>query len=665
MDVAEPGAVIVGDPHSEVADPTRAIPNAIADLAAELLAAALATRRSEALLVRLQASLLAWLAIGDRAQECGFSSVSALALELHGLKPRTVRERLALHRLFVRLPALEAAFVEGGLSACQILAASAIFKSIDPTDAESVARWIEIASRTSVRSLRYEVRTNPAWQTSAADAGTDTEGTTISFTAPLAFQGAFDSMMELARKVLGFDAPVHECIAAILAETNWAGIGARPRDPEWSAPPRGIDIRPESAVPVYPKAIEHARETLRETLEYIQDVHDLIEKGEPRSPRDAVVSLVQLQRLRAPQRVLFAHLIRDLRATCAMDLLGYRNMAEMVEDRLDLSERSARNRVAESLLFETNEAIEAAYGRGEISLMQAHLIRRFARGARADLFIDRATQLTWRQLQREARLFALLRKCSLGRLTLRPLGQAEIEETLIESLGGDREAIEAKLRERGIAPLPEDGSTDPAENAIRMERLEALAELIALTQWDALPDGAKPDPRQTSAAHAHVTIRFWAPKATAEDLTTVIERFRRKAKPGLPIWGALVVLFAQAEQQWLQEDPERRPVRAKILKRDRYRCVVPVCRNRDHLEDHHLKYRSRGGGDEDENRTTLCHAHHRHGVHRGYIKITGKAPHALRFEIGCRPGKPPLLTLVGSRIVSNALTKCDSLKDAS
>ncbi|MFH1144375.1 MAG: HNH endonuclease [Candidatus Eisenbacteria bacterium] len=627
----------------------------IALLAEDLLAAATTTRRTEALLVRSQAAHLAWLAAGDRVLRCGFTSVSSLALEVLGLSPRTVRERLELHRLFVRVPAVERAFLEGRITACQARAAAPILNRLDPADEVSIAGWIETAGRVSVRAMRYEVRSNPAWKAPDDESIIEPDGCTISFPAPVGFQVVFDQTMELARKVLGRDAPIHECISAILTETNWAGLGPAPPDARWAHPPGGIATRPPGSVPVRPAAIARARETLEQVRTYIREVRDLIEAGEPRSPHDALVALRQIQLLRAPQKVLFAHLIRDLRRTQAMDLLGYRSMAEMVEDRLNLSERSARNRVAESLLFEGDAEIEEAFGRGEITLMQAHLIKRFAHGAQVGPFVERARRVTWRQLRRESRLLDLLRRCNLGRLARRPLPQEQVEEVLIEALGGDREEVERTLRGRGIPALPEDGSADPAENSILMERLEALVELLAVTKWDGVSDATGADRQTFAAGDREIRIRFWAPKPVAEDFLAVIDRFRKKHRPRIPIWAAAVLLFAGAVEEWERQDPERRPVQAKILRRDRYRCIIPGCINRDRLEAHHNRPRSQGGSDDPSNLSTICHRHHRHGIHAGYVRITGKAPHALRFELGRRRDGPPLLILAGEKIIARAL----------
>jgi hypothetical protein len=55
-----------------------------------------------------------------------------------------------------------------------------------------------------------------------------------------------------------------------------------------------------------------------------------------------------------------------------------------------------------------------------------------------------------------------------------------------------------------------------------------------------------------------------------------------------------------------------------------------------------VRFRSAGGGDELENLVTLCAAHHHHGVHTGRLRIRGRAPGALWFALGVRPGQPPL-----------------------
>ncbi|HYD43506.1 MAG TPA: HNH endonuclease signature motif containing protein [Anaeromyxobacter sp.] len=72
---------------------------------------------------------------------------------------------------------------------------------------------------------------------------------------------------------------------------------------------------------------------------------------------------------------------------------------------------------------------------------------------------------------------------------------------------------------------------------------------------------------------------------------------------------------------------------ARAMERDRGLCTCPGCsKAADHV--HHIKYRSRGGCSEEWNLTSLCAAHHLHGVHKGHVRVGGAAPAGLRWELG-------------------------------
>ena len=546
----------------------------LGEIAETLLAQGIASRATEALFWRKEASVLAWLAEGNRVEKLGFTTLPSLALEVLGLRTRVVRDRLRLHRLFVRFPLMERAFLDGKMSACQALAIAPILENDGP---ESSIAW---ACRLSVRELKKEARYYQK-QKAAREFSRprtvpeeDGEGFTISMEAPPAFRVLFDRTIELARKKLGYDAPVYKCIEAMLLETHWIGIGPEP-EPIRFEQHRTIETRPQDDRVGPPEAIAHARETIWKMRLYMRDAAQLLDSGDPRTPHEALAMLRQIQLLRAPQRVLFARLIRDLRRTNAIDLLGYRSMAELVEDALDLSERAARDRVAESLMFETDEEIARAYAAGEITIMQARLIRRMSSSVSSGPFMERAREVTWRQFQREYRMLELLRKCGLERVARKPLPQSKVEEALIEALGGDREAIEKELRENGAPPLPAGGSDDPAENPVLMDRLEMLLELLALRQWDEVPGMGAFDRQTFASSRQTVTVRFWVPRDIGNDLLHVIEKYRTRERPFVSKWIGLALLFAQVWREWLQEDPERLPVQAKILRRDGYRCVVP------------------------------------------------------------------------------------------
>lgn len=93
---------------------------------------------------------------------------------------------------------------------------------------------------------------------------------------------------------------------------------------------------------------------------------------------------------------------------------------------------------------------------------------------------------------------------------------------------------------------------------------------------------------------------------------------------------------------WMLRDPRaRRP--DPVVERDNYCCAVPGCTSRRNLHDHHLRFRSAGGSDEPGNRITLCAFHHQRCLHAGLLRVQGRAPDDLVFELGLRPGAAPLV----------------------
>jgi hypothetical protein len=79
----------------------------------------------------------------------------------------------------------------------------------------------------------------------------------------------------------------------------------------------------------------------------------------------------------------------------------------------------------------------------------------------------------------------------------------------------------------------------------------------------------------------------------------------------------------------------------KILARDRGRCQVPGC-SRAAVHAHHIVFRSAGGSDAPENLVSLCAAHHQRGIHMGRVRVRGRAPDGLRWELGVQAGLQPI-----------------------
>jgi hypothetical protein len=123
-------------------------------------------------------------------------------------------------------------------------------------------------------------------------------------------------------------------------------------------------------------------------------------------------------------------------------------------------------------------------------------------------------------------------------------------------------------------------------------------------------------------------------------LATVQRRIERRTGRPARESEALCAMIDHALESWGAH--RKIPSEHRVFARDGWRCTAPGCTSYRNLHDHHIRFRSAGGSDDLANRTTLCAWHHLRGVHTGVVRCTGRAPNALRFELGVRRGKPPL-----------------------
>jgi hypothetical protein len=138
-------------------------------------------------------------------------------------------------------------------------------------------------------------------------------------------------------------------------------------------------------------------------------------------------------------------------------------------------------------------------------------------------------------------------------------------------------------------------------------------------------------------------VRFIAPASVVTLVRDTMDAF---ARPGEPRWTALERVLRHVIAYWTQIGRHRDP----IFERDGWYCAVPACSSRRNLHDHHLRFRSRGGGNTRENRIAICASHHLHGIHAGCIRAWGTAPKPVYWELGVRPDRPPLLSFIGDRL---------------
>jgi len=125
-----------------------------------------------------------------------------------------------------------------------------------------------------------------------------------------------------------------------------------------------------------------------------------------------------------------------------------------------------------------------------------------------------------------------------------------------------------------------------------------------------------------------VTVRLLLPDDLIRYWRTVEAMFRRSYLPGTFV----DFLIRSFWHTWLLEDPTQKVAYQHIYQRDRYRCTSPVCSRTD-VTPHHIVFRSRGGGEEDDNLTSLCVICHLEVLHGG--RMTAEPPASrVRWTIG-------------------------------
>jgi hypothetical protein len=254
--------------------------------------------------------------------------------------------------------------------------------------------------------------------------------------------------------------------------------------------------------------------------------------------------------------------------------------------------------------------------------------------ARALLRLERAGEICpeLRDAYRSGRLSWVKAQCLLPLLLLdipgewRPIWVAWAERVTVRRLEGDM------------------------ERALLLRAGHSRAGHRCLFHPEQAQDPIPPEEEQMCAQDIDVDatqrLTWRVPYEVAVLFTAVRETLREKLRPErgrfLHEGEVFDAMLDCALLAWTLREPRaRRP--DPVIERDGFRCAVPGCTSRRNLHDHHLRFRSAGGCDEAGNRITLCAFHHQRCVHTGLMRILGRAPDGLVFELGLRPGAPPLL----------------------
>jgi hypothetical protein len=561
------------------------------------------------------------LSVGDRLLSLGWSGVGDYARERLGVAARTGQVMARLGRALAERPLLRAAVRSGEVSlrAAQEVARVAV--------GEEEAAWVERARALTVRGLVAAVREAQRGRecdAAGAEGPTDTLAGSVPACAAAtagepwqrvrlevtpAARDALEAALDLAGGVLGqsaprwqrleavaheylgahgSDEPDHEVVAATLA--GWRGAALEDQ--------AGRGQSAAAVVPGWRADLEAWLEAEHERWAFLERVEPVVA-----APLDLEVhparldaDLRELAALRERWDSLLGHLALLVRMLGLWRDMQFLSFSHYCKERLGLSVRSVEQRIALERRLHQLPELRAALAAGRLDAERARLVASAA---------DEETEAGW-IARAEGSTAVALRRAMDAEEAAEPVRRAEAAQVWAAAWARSpqgREAAAAAVsagNQAQVCASADSPATPLLEFRLRVpvRVAELLASALRAAQRVPRPDGRV----------------GW--RTDSECLALVVGHF-------LATWAGL-------------PRPRTTPQR-RALARDGHRCQVPGC-SRAAVHAHHVLYRSHGGDLGLPNLTSLCAAHHLHGVHRGFVRVRGLAPDRLVWELGERDG---------------------------
>jgi hypothetical protein len=506
---------------------------------------------------------------GDHA--LGFSSIEAYALERCERTASWTQKARGLARRLEALPAVADALISGSVNWSMAAVLAAIAR---PDDADF---WLREASHRTVREMKALAHEHQGThETEGLEAE---EMRTLTLTVPRENAWCFEQAKLLARH-LG-DGSNAEVLFGLVAESTSTLCGELPRS--------AIELPDDDALSTE-RAWERELASMRVEGEVRCEANFCHRRGDEQLPSVARIQWPELpeaidQQLRELSHELVSREVaygRALDAFFSADgwrRLGFAAAAQYARERLgtSLSFVKARRHLVKRLRDLT--FLADAIDRGDLGYEAARLVAGVATRETVEAWVGRARERTLRHLREDIDAAELLARWS------------------------DSATVEP-----------------PSEAGVR--RVEELERAVVTGQISAPPP--------TTAPSANVTLRLRVRASTARDYRQWEAAYLRHRSTVLRNTTFLRFACDLFTDTWRPRGSEVEY--AHIYERDRHRCQSPCCGRRD-VTPHHLRFRSRGGDDSDENVTSLCTWCHLEGIHGGHISATPPASN-LRWTFG-------------------------------
>ncbi len=433
--------------------------------------------------------------------------------------------------------------------------------------------------------------------------------------APQAVRAAFDSALDLYRRLEGGDATVTSFIEALVAEEfasekspdvlqEWLRLVEPPLDPV--DPPSGFE-----------------RPAMNVVLEMLTRLDEMIARAGEGSDEQILQQLTGLAAASDDIERTLALLLVEMSDSGALRELGFASIGAYAESRLGLPRTTIEDRVRAARALAKRPALRRAYLHDGIGLEKALLATQIlGRGYVAPEceaeWVEHLEQCTVKRLRDEKR--ALLWAVAVdGRFEApRPMSDQAWMDSLRCGPGDTVKAVQ-----RAGRAACDNALLVPVSGSVLRLRLpvELANDFSACVESRRHYLGIDADACDWSQPVGDDDPASWRAARTFSN-----------ASRRLPAW---VGLLAMLEEFCATHDlADRRSASwSEVFVRSGHRCEAPGCTSR-RVEWHHRHYKSRGGSDHDSNGDALCPTHHRHGEHGGYMRVTGDTPLRRVWRLG-------------------------------
>ncbi len=635
---------------------------------------------------------------GRRYRRLGFELWRDYVREQVGVSLRAVQELMRLDRGCELVPQVGEGIERGALTTWKALM---VLRVLGPGSEEAERwEWIERGGRLSARALELEVK---AWRAKreeakeakeakdakdAKDGGTpratcarpvidadpegneDGEGDWVTIHAPRRAVELWRVGVDVARRDLGWPAPAYRCLEAMVAD-RFSGVGWEPYGEALEAEVipvgrtvRGARTRASPTVPeaagedevaagettCAPGPVADPCETVSRSWEFLCSERVRWRLGvelDPLRARDAweLDAIVRrIEGLWRGMRRLEGDLLASLSKVEGWRELGATSFDAYCRERLGVSGAEGRRWIRFVEGLRRFPELDVEHGAGRLSYAQVLMLLRV---------IQPETVLIWVRWAVTRTCKVLRRVVEDAELYQRPRVDAETLRQWEAAARGGRQAPMRPARAtcarrrrkplRWAMPWPEgepveaDLSTMPPGVALPPTTPHGRPHIVG---FDFEATGA-PAPEALVGR-----IRFWCPGDMLVFVRAGLATYDGPDQVPLADHERLERLVTDFMSGYLEDPQVQRVIETyPALERDGWECQVPICSGVGQVHPHHVWHRGHQGPDEPWNISALCPAHHLDHVHgMGTIRVSGRAPDDLQWEIGRRPqGGPPLL----------------------